>query len=482
MKRGHMIILTAGILLGGCFATAGGLLSGLERLSLTPPAPVATQEHIVPARDSFVEIPVSASFADLERLADERIPEAVYDAAARPLDVPTGKAVGDLHVRRSGKATLRSDGKRLIFSIPLAFTSRIKWEAEFLGLRPSTNQTPSGAFILTISLIPSFTDDWELHTSPDISVEWKKKPSIELLNQTIGIAGLLEDLMQSRFREEAGVLDRVLNEQLRLRERAAEQWRALHSPIRIRSTPDVWLEVEPRGIYRPVVRMDQKTLTVTLGMVAGLRAAAGASPPERVETLLPKFSKGIPRSRGVDVQLRLSMPYDVINESLVPVWKGIEFHSDGARVTIRDLKISGNGDRLVVAADIKAQGPGFFSKAEGVIYLTGVPVLDRAAQMVRIDRFDFDPSTLSGLAARAAWLAKPTFVRSLQSRLAWSIARPLDDARSAVRDALSTAALDEHFVLTGTLDELTLDDITAQEDRLSVLTSIKGRLSVRYTP
>ena len=102
--------------------------------------------------------------------------------------------------------------------------------------------------------------------------------------------------------------------------------------------------------------------------------------------------------------------------------------------------------------------------------------------MVRIDRFDFDPSTLSGLAARAAWLAKPTFVRSLQSRLAWSIARPLDDASSAVRDALSTAALDEHFVLTGTLDELTLDDITAQEDRLSVLTSIKGRLSVRYTP
>ena len=151
-------------------------------------------------------------------------------------------------------------------------------------------------------------------------------------------------------------------------------------------------------------------------------------------------------------------------------------------MTIRDLKISGNGDRLVVAADIKAQGPGFFSKAEGVIYLTGVPVLDRAAQMVRIDRFDFAPSTLSGLAARAAWLAKPTFVRSLQSRLAWSIARPLDDARSAVRDALSTAALDEHFVLTGTLDELTLDDITAQEDRLSVLTSIKGRLSVRYTP
>ena len=64
--------------------------------------------------------------------------------------------------------------------------------------------------------------------------------------------------------------------------------------------------------------------------------------------------------------------------------------------------------------------------------------------------------------------------------LPWT--RPLDDARSAVRDALSTAALDEHFVLTGTLDELTLDDITAQEDRLSVLTSIKGRLSVRYTP
>ena len=32
------------------------------------------------------------------------------------------------------------------------------------------------------------------------------------------------------------------------------------------------------------------------------------------------------------------------------------------------------------------------------------------------------------------------------------------------------------------LDELTLDDISAQEDRLSVLTSIKGRLSVRYMP
>jgi hypothetical protein len=151
-------------------------------------------------------------------------------------------------------------------------------------------------------------------------------------------------------------------------------------------------------------------------------------------------------------------------------------------VTIRDLKISGNGNKLVVAADIKAQGPGFFSKAEGVIYLTGVPVLDRAAQTVRIEQFDFDPSTLSGLAAKAAWLAKPTFVRSLQSRLAWSIAPQLDGARSAARDVLATAVLDEHFILSGTLDELTLDDISAQEDRLSVLTSIKGRLSVRYTP
>lgn len=482
MKRGHMIILTAGILLGGCFAAAGGLLSGQNRLTLTPPPPAATQEHVVPARDSYVEIPVSASFSDLERLANERIPEAVYDAAARPLDVPTGKAVGDVHVRRSGKATLQSDGKRLIFSIPLAFTSRIKWEGDFLGLRPSTNQTPSGAFVLTIALTPSFTDDWELHTSPEISVEWTKKPSIELLNQTVGIAGLLEDLMQSRLREEAGVLDRALNESIRLRERAAEQWRVLHSPIRIRSTPDVWLEVEPRAVYRPSVRMDRKTLTLTLGMVAGLRAAAGAPPAERVETLLPKFSKGLPRSRGIDVQLRLSTPYDVINESLVPVWKGIEFYSDGARVTIRDLKISGNGNKLVVAADIKAQGPGFFSKAEGVIYLTGVPVLDRAAQTVRIEQFDFDPSTLSGLAAKAAWLAKPTFVRSLQSRLAWSIAPQLDGARSAARDVLSTAVLDEHFILSGALDELTLDDISAQEDRLSVLTSIKGRLSVRYTP
>ena len=482
MRHMRLIVATAGILLGGCLAAGGGLLSGQSRLTVPPPAPVATQEHVVPAADSYVEVPVSASFDDLRRLADERLPEAIYDTTARPIDVPTGKAVGDLHVRRAGATTIRAAGNRLVFSVPLSFTSRIRWEGEFLGLKPSTNQTPSGAFALSISLLPSFGDDWELRTSPEISIEWKKKPALDILNQSIGIAGVLENLMYSRFREEAGEIEKSLNESLRLRALAAEQWRALHSPDRVRANPDVWLEVEPRNIYKPLVGMDETSLTVTLGLIAGLRVIAGSPPPERVETLLPKFAKGLPRSRGVDVQLPLSMTYVAISEALAPVWKGKEFYTEGTRVTIRDLKVYGNGNRIVVAADVKAQGRGFFSRTEGMIYLTGVPVLDPKTETVRIDEFDFDPSTLSGLAAKASWLAKPAFVRSLQSRLVWSVAEPLEKARESIRDALSKAVADEHFVLTGKLDELTLEDVAAGATHLDIRASLKGRLNVRYAP
>ena len=239
--------------------------------------------------------------------------------------------------------------------------------------------------------------------------------NLSVAGARINLAREVRPLIDRAVGEQVGTLQARLRSDPFIEQVARREWAKLCRSIPLgkvaAGVPDLWLEVRPVRAVAAQPKIDASAVTLTVGVQAETRITPTESKPDcpfpgTVE-LVPPLEQG-----RVAIGVPIDVPFTEVNKLIEAQLKGRTFPEDGsgpADVTVQRASIAASGDRLLITLRVKAKEKKswFGLGAEATVHVWGKPVLDRAAQVLRLTDIVLDVESeaafgLLGAAARAA--------------------------------------------------------------------------------
>lgn len=476
-------IVLAAVLLAAAAVGTWFFPFGSKRISVTPPAGLPANPLPEPPV-STIALPLGVSMEELGTLARTRLPEEI--SGSNPVRESLFDGRGTYLVQRDGEPDVRAENDRLVLSVPITFKARLNGTGTALGLSVPVSLSADGAATVELSMKPSISPDWKVHTQPRILLKWRQAPGARILGVRVTFQNAADEFLRSRIGEALPRIDAVVNESLELKDRAEAAWKNLQEPTRVSASPDLWMTVLPLSVTLPP--LDLKPDRVFLAARLETRLALDTDEPQKARpTPLPPVSTTGTSSAdtGFTLQLPVFLGYEAVNRKLETDLAGRTIPmGPGKSLTIEKATMSANGNRLVLAVEIRAiEGAGFFStRRAGTIYITGTPVWDRDRQQVHLDSVDFDEGTMQGLLRTAAWIGRPVLLENLRQAAVFPLAEPAGDARRALGRLLERQEISPGLTFSGSARQVALESVAVTEKGLALLVRAEGTASLEWRP
>ena len=339
-----------------------------------------------------------------------------------------------------------------------------------------------------------------LTTRPVLQPNWRIEPNLTG-QANIGDANLsVVGVRINVAREVKPLLDRSVNEQiaaLQARVRndpaieiaARREWAKMCRSIPLGKAtpglPDLWLEVRPTRAFAAQPKIDAAAVTITVGVQAETRIAPVETKPDcpfpAALELVPPVEQG-----RVSIGVPVDMPFIEANKLIDAQLKGRAFPENGSgnvAVTIDHAELAASGDRLLISLRVKAKEKAswFGLGAEAVVHVWGKPVLDAAAQVLRLTDItvDVESETAYGLLGTAARAALP-FVKDALADAARIDLKPFAaNARNSIEKAIGDFRSREQGVqVDAAVTELRLAGIEYDAKTLRIIAEAEGTAKI----
>lgn len=467
--------------LGRAVAALGLSLLAASCQGINPPAPSPEPEAPLPAvQASFMTVPIRLSSAALEAEADARL-----SAEEGPAGMywTTGERVSDsariqFGVHRSGPTRIAADGDRLVLAVPIAINrGRVDWETR--GLSKRVRQLPfGGKGVVTLRIGLAVGPDWHLRASVEPGFRWTERAWVDVKlpvgHVKIDVASRVEPgfarslaSLAARIEAAAAAGD--------TRGRIERAWAALQRPIALAGQPPAALEIEPLSIALGPLTSEGGDLVARPVLVAKLRAHLGAPGPAPPPRPLPANAGG-PGGDGLSLSLRIDAPYAELN-ALVrdKVVDRTYTVKDGRAITVRGIRLSALGSKLLVRLDFEAEiRPSLFGTAAGWVYFSGVPRYDDGTRQLRVEEFGYEVGTRNALLRAGDWLLHDRFVQDVGQALVFDLSAKVDPMRRRVLAGIRELTLADGVVLDATVNAVELSDLHVGKDAISLFATVRG--------
>lgn len=448
-------------------------------LGAAAPETGSVAEPVMEPRWSLVSTRLRAEREELQSFLEGEAGDWSYSEERRGIEVPFGRAWGDLEVVPSGIPLLDLRTGIMILEVPLQFRARVHWEGEILGLTPSLSEDFEGALLARVLLRPRFTPQWRLQTNARIEFEWTQEPSVELLGYRISLRRWIDPALEKWLGENTDRIDTEVNEELRLAERAAEEWRNLARPVELRSDPGLWLSIRPLAVHIPVPSIDSSGFEARVMIPLSLRLVSGEEPPAVDPGPLPALETEAPRMDGLNLAVPVLLHYaDLEREARRHFEDSPILFGDGGILEVRDVSLRGGGGELLAGFDVGGRMGRL--RLEGTVYLRGRPRLDPESGVIRIEDLRFDTVTRDRLSSVAAWLLEPLFLERFAEGLVFPVERDLAEARQELEEDFRERRLDDNLVLRGSILRLGLTRIFPVADGLVLEVEASGHAELDF--
>lgn len=438
-------------------------------------------EPVMEARMSLISTTLQADRERLQSFLEVEAEDWSYAEKGRDLDVPFGEAKGDLVVVLDGKPKVDLKTGLIVFEVPLRFMSRVHWEGEIFGLRPSLSEDLEGALRARIFMRPRFTPQWLLETHSRVEFEWTREPAVELLGYRVSLKPWISPVLEDWLRENAERIDVEINEELRLGERAAEGWERLGEPLELRADPGLWLSIEPLAVHIPPPEIEEGLFRTRILVPLNLRLVSGQRPAFTDPGPLPPLATDTPRIDGLNLAVPVLLRYEDFETEARRHFAGWETPvGDDGSLKVEDVSVEGGGGELLVGLDLSGRkgrvGLG------GRVYLRGSPVYDPETGLIRIDDLRFDTVTEGRLSRVASWLLKPFFLDNFGQKLVFSVGELLVEARNDLEEDWKEHRLDRNLVLHGSILDLRLKRVFPATGGLMLEVEATGQATLDFEP
>jgi hypothetical protein len=310
---------------------------------------------------------------------------------------------------------LRVDGRTVSLSTVVEYEAR-GWYLPLIGPTMTaacgTGGVPRPRIAATLISSADITPDWRLRTRTRIG---RLEPVTDSARDRCRVTIFRIDVTNRVIEATRRLLEMGLKNiddgvaRWDSRSRFEQLWRTLQRPVRF--TDSVYMIMRPFSAQLGPISANRDTVIARLRLVASPSVVTGPYPNEfELMTPLPRLGPMSRVGEGAHVQMEGSLAYPVAKALLARVLVNREFEQSGRKLKIRDVDVMGIGGGRV-ALGITLEGA-----ANGRIWFTGTPALDRDKRELYVPDLDVDVGTANLLVRGFEWLKGEEILTFLRAR------------------------------------------------------------------
>lgn len=376
-----------------------------------------------------------------------------------------------LRVERTGPVNIQYANRRVYFSAPLQV-----WYSNPIGLRKSANRKsrPLCALAVKFNSPVGVGPNWRLQTKVKFEdYQWTVEPKIKLLGVKIGVRKIAENILEKRRADIEQAIDKAVYKGLRLDRQVGKIWRDMQKPLRIAKTPQhIWLMPKPFSIAAAPVYGNARQITVPIQIAFRVRTRIGPKPTIDTLEQLPRLLHRNVLPQAARLEVLAFIPYSDINQVLAATLEKEKLNLMGGNLKINDATVYGNGQNLILKADVGGA-------VNGTLYFRGRPFYDTLTNTLRIQKVDFDVDTKERLFATADWLLHDHLRDTIQAAMVVPLRQQVSSIPEKIETAFAKAKVGQSTSLNIDTFRLIPQRIVVQPEGVQVLIKVKSKVAVK---
>lgn len=268
--------------------------------------------------------------------------------------------------------------------------------------------------------------DWSLNTYTEVEYhEWLTKPVLKTGLGNVGIETIANLALNRSKKTLSQTLDRTISQQFTLKPYVQEAWNALQAPVLLDEQYRMWVKTTPISIGMTPLVSDWTTIRAKIAVDCLNDVTFGEKPTFRENSNLPNLTHINDAPEEFQVRIATDVPFAEAERLAKTMMVGQVFESGNNKVTVDDIQLWGNNDRVVVNSKLS----GSFN---GNIYFIGKPVMNVEKNRIEVTDLDFHTDTRSFLLKSASWL----FSGPIKKRMREAMTFPLDENISELKKSV----------------------------------------------
>ena len=468
------------------------------------------------SRTSYVIAPVAISLAGIAHSLEAAVPRELIGKDFNPVGNLVSKADIGTSVTRGPIAVSGKPGELSIYS-PINGTMKIGGQAgsqasnlvgAIAGLlqKAAGKNAPNAGNKDATTTPAAAVQNGEVHgqvmirARPTLTADWRLQPNLaaqltfgegalSLPGIKINITDAIRPPIDRTINDQVAALETRLRNDAFIERAAREQWVKMCRAIPLGGAksglPSLWLEMRPvrAAAAQPVV--DNRNLTLTIGVQAETRIVPSETKPDcpfpaQLE-LVPPMENG-----RVVVGIPIDVPFGELSKLLESQLRGRRFPDDGSapvELEVRGASLGASGDRLLMVLRVKARETKswFGFGGEATVQILGKPLLDNDAQVLRLTDVSMamESEAAFGLLGAAARAALPNLEQALATNSVLNLKPYADDAKAKIGLALADFQMNSSGVrVEATVQNVRLTGIEFDSNTLRVITEAAGTAKV----
>lgn len=425
-----------------------------------PERPVESYAERFEVKNSTINLPLEFRRQELEQIINYQLSSDLYtDNRFDDGDNMTVKA------KKRDAIRLRIQGQRIEYEVPLSLA--IQYD---LGLGKVAADGDIDLRFRTAFYIDS---TWNLRTESILAGHvWRTTPRLRVGMVSVPIETISDVFIRRGERQIGTAIDEQISKSLNLDQYIQQAWQLMHDPVELSEAYGAWLRFNPVSLRMTPLESSGDMIRANLTLEALPELSLGEKPRRERIPPLPPFRYGLaPEDPRFSIYVGSVIPYAEAEKVARASVVDQTFTQGNKSVTVKDIKLYGQGNQLVV--DLELTG-----SYTGNIFLTGRPSFNTRDNRVDIKDLEYTLETRSFLLKSAAWLLKGTLKNKIQDNLDFLIDYNLQDARTQVEAQLENYVLAPGVSLRGELAEFDLYNAYLSQEGINVSVLLDGRLAL----
>ena len=512
--RLRTILLAIAVVAVSFFASLKAIDWIAPRPTISPPVLSELPPLVAAPRSSVVVAPVAVALSAIRETADRAAPR---DFAGKS-DNPVSQVLQNADIGwTASRGPILATGAQDVLSLSTPLTGKLNVTGSLTarasgavgeaigGVLGANAAAKIGAVnIKQFNASAAIRGDVTITSRPKLAAGWHVEPNlaatVNLGNTSLALAGAKVNVPA----QVKPYIDKTVGEQLnavseRIRadptlERVARvQWAKACRSMPLQGTgttaamPPLWLELKPIRAIAAQPHVDDRAVTLTVGIEAETRVTPTETRPDC--PFPEKISIVPPSSTGVSIGVPIDMPFTEVNKIVEAQLVGHTFPEDGsgaAEVTIKQAHIAPAGERLLISLLVHAkEKKSFFGfGADATVYIWGRPVVDQDRLTLRLADMEMavESEAAFGLLGAAARAVMPHLQRALAEKAAIDLKPFATNAQKQVADAIVDFQKNSDGVkVDANITSIGLSDIAFDSTTLRVIAEAAGAITVTVT-
>jgi len=410
---------------------------------------------------SALTIPVNISVNDLVSSLNARLQGVLYEDNSYTDNGNDGLL---LRLTKAQPITMFLSGNTLKYRIPLKIWAKQKM---LIG-----TAEVEGDLALNLKTTYGLNPDWSLSTQTTVEYhEWMAKPVLKTGIGNLNIESLANIMLNRSKTTLSQTLDRMVSQQFSLKPYVQDAWTALQAPVLLDEANRMWIKTTPISIGMTPLVTDGQSLRAKISVECLNDVTFGEKPAFRQNSNLPNLRLLSDAPDEFQMRIATDVPFAEAERLARASMIGQVFESGKNKVTVQDVNLWGNNDRVVV----KAKLLGSFN---GDIFFIGKPVMNIVKNRIEVTDLDFHTETRNFLHRTAAWLFSGTIKKRMAESMVFPLEENIAELKTSVQESLQHYVIQPGVVLTGMLESLTVEKTLVTPTGIRVDLFAKGKISV----